>query len=335
MATLGRDIYHKFLLDGDGEVAQNLFINAIRFSTHGDFYCKNTTLTPSVHSYPHFHDFNNVQNVEEFYKVFYFRGNKYSFEKYDKGVLIDLKFSKNSISEKYSSYHYIDFIVNDDKKITYVCSIDGRGFPYHAHSDIDEVLNKVPEHLFSLDKGTVITLNFSFGTPLITFNTVSKHWDYYRVLGINIPLLVLQILLGRNIRTFPLVDLEKVSFNESTPKYIVNPKAIIWFDLDETLVCRWKPIHQTVRLFKAFRDKGFNLRLITRHTYDIPVTLEQIGLNSADFDGIVKVEKHQKKSNFIATDDLFIDNEFGERIDVRTNCKATVLDLDQIEFLYI
>lgn len=165
-------------------------------------------------------------------------------------------------------------------------------------------------------------------------NRFSNNWRLYRSIGINIPLLIIQVSLNRMVKTTQMVNSECVVINNKSLSYRFGKDAFFWFDLDETLVCRWMPIIQLVNFLQELKSLGFKVGLITRHTFNISETLIKIGLNSNAFDKIVKVELHQKKSNFISNGDVFVDNDFKERLDVRSNTGAMVLDLDQIDFFH-
>ena len=142
-------------------------------------------------------------------------------------------------------------------------------------------------------------------------------------------------MLGRSILTIPLIDLKNIRNNIKSLQqrnFIKLPK-ILWFDLDETLVCRWKPIIEMLEFLKKCINHGHDIRLLTRHTFNVEETLKKINLRANIFSEIVVISKDKKKSQFVKKDHGFIDNEFAERLDVRKNTGAFVMDLDQIDYV--
>lgn len=160
------------------------------------------------------------------------------------------------------------------------------------------------------------------------------HWSLYRAAGINIPLVLIQNLLNRKIKTQYFVDPDDIQFvgKSNLPLYRLEFEKV-YFDLDETLVWGGGPLEEGINLLLKFHAEGIPLTLLTRHQLCIKNTLLQIGLHEGFFRQIIPVERGQKKSGFISGRALFIDNEFPERHDVRLNCNIPVLDLDQIDFL--
>ena len=164
-------------------------------------------------------------------------------------------------------------------------------------------------------------------------NKYFSHWEYYRAVGINIPLIIIQNLLRRKIKTYKFVNCSDFVYREdiSSPVFVLDFDTI-YFDLDETLVWNRKPIIEIVDFLHKQREKGIILNLITRHTYDVSETLNKIGLKVELFKKIIVVKPHELKSSYISGNSILIDNEFPQRLDVRLKSGIPVLDLDQVDF---
>ena len=76
-----------------------------------------------------------------------------------------------------------------------------------------------------------------------------------------------------------------------------------------------------------------SLRLLTRHKTVEADTLWSVGLLEDTFDEIIVVGDHQRKSEFVHCESIFIDNEFLERQDVRLRAGVPVLNSDKTVFL--
>jgi hypothetical protein len=339
MATLGRDIYQNFFLNGDHGFAYKLFVNAIRFSTHGEFFCKSSVLEEGLSHYHHLHYQELCFESVAFFKVINFHKESFNISDHSESNISSLSstlnFRKNC---PLGNLRAIDFVVNCDLSITYVCSIDTAGMPVHEERSIEELVTKSCLENLNLTPASTITFKISglpAEQPELYINRISEHWDIYRSIGINLPLLVIQIVLGRNVSTAPMVSNDDLVFSRSGISYNLKGRDVIWFDLDETLICKLRPVQPVKKLLFSLKSIGKSVKLITRHTFDIEETLSKIGIVISDFEEVVKVEEYQKKSSYINERDVFIDNEFPQRLDVRSKSKALVMDLDQIDFIKI
>lgn len=154
-----------------------------------------------------------------------------------------------------------------------------------------------------------------------------------RLRGFNIPLSVVQALMGRK-QVFPTF----INENVVVAGNLKFRGKSIYFDLDETLVMFEKPVELTIDFLNDCYVKGYSCYLITRHIYDISNTLKSIGVDKDYFKRIYKVNMKEKKGEVLLSlgctkDDLFIDNEFPERLEVRKRTGCNVIDVNQIEFV--
>lgn len=157
-----------------------------------------------------------------------------------------------------------------------------------------------------------------------------------RIYGFNIPLNIVQGLIGRKQVFIQMVNDDCVFYKN----IVYYSYSNFFFDLDETLILLGKPVQVAVNLIFELHKLGIQMYLVTRHKWSVPVTLNKIGLNVEYFKSIHKVKTNEKKSDIISElgggrFDFFIDNEFPERFDVRTNTELNVLDVNQIMFLQL
>ena len=155
-----------------------------------------------------------------------------------------------------------------------------------------------------------------------------------RLYGINIWLSIVQDLMTRKQDFYQLIPESSISFDSFKIK--LNSKNV-FFDLDETLVLLDKPVHETINFLNECLNQKINIHLITRHIYNVEVTLKKIGIDIKVFNTVKVLNIEEKKSSIIncydiTEFDLFIDNEFKERIDVLLNSKILVADLNMIQF---
>lgn len=249
---------------------------------------------------------------EKFSKLFL----DYDVDKFNLDFLIDyegcLNFLSGTIIYKNGSYRLIE---NDLH-----CSIQ-------SNSLIQKNKNK--------DNNKIISLAVSrSGNIDLNENIIHSGWMILRSIGINIPLIIVQNLLKRKIKTFYFLNANQISYDEQSNKIKYKFSFdCLYFDLDETLIWKGIPNKNLIKLLILFHKEKFSIKLITRHKLSIYDTLNKIGLDENFFDEIIKITAGQKKSSFIRGNSVFIDNEFPERLDVLLNCSIPALDLDQIDFI--
>lgn len=156
-----------------------------------------------------------------------------------------------------------------------------------------------------------------------------KSLEAAQLIGINIPLILVQNFMGRKIITKKMIDLEHIDFER---KRILLPKRTLIFDLDETLIWDGFPIKPTQTLVETSRKHHWKTVLLTRRFEDLDGTLEKIQISRSDFSEVIQVSKNERKSSFIRERAIFIDNEFPERYDVRVNTASLVLNLDSLDY---
>ena len=276
---------------------------------------------------------------------FFFRGDKYAIGG-NESLGPSIKRSKTVVLENpclidvISNVSQIDYVRNADGSLEYVCSYTNEKFPVHEPLQLTELFDcscaDMHEWLSDADSVTLFVNEASTASePCIEVHTnlASAAWQAYRSVGINIPLLLIQVWLGRKVSTYPMVDRSDLVLADTSYGYNLEGKEVFWFDLDETLICRGKSVVDIVQLLHWLTKAGKTINLLTRHESDISATLARIGMTTRDFNEIVKVDTDKKKSSWVHASHVFIDNEYPQRIDVRKNSGAMVMDLDQVEFI--
>lgn len=217
-----------------------------------------------------------------------------------------------------------------NKKGTEVSVIDHNSVGFSSLKDLLNLksfsLSTLKDALFRLK------LTSNHGKSYVTLSDSVDEFDFQllRAAGINVPLLLIQNLYKRKVKTYIFSNVQ--CNNEKVIK-ICTDYNTVFFDLDETLIWEGKPILEVVSWLYQLHDRGTELKLLTRHEKDICETLTRIGIPLEIFKNIVKVEKHQLKSEFVHMNSIFIDNEFPQRYDVQFNGGVPSFDLDQVEFL--
>lgn len=335
--------YPNVLLNGDYGNASLQFYNGLRFSNHCEYKFNGFNKDKCTFQFPHISEAKkDSYNYADY--IFNIQNNYYSTGKIEN--FYSYNFIESFVTEEFdlkeiNNLKQIDYIRQNNGKFEYVCSLTKKNFPFHkklpiefflkyCNHDIEknfQQIHSICVDLYDLKEFNKICFN-------LKINHVSYAWNIYRSIGINLPLLLIQVKLGRTISTLPMVDEENLSIIDVTNiKYNLSKKKEFWFDLDETLICRNMPVFQMINLLKILLKKGKKVSLLTRHDKNISSTLTLIKLSIKNFNNVIKVEPREHKSTYVGKSDVFIDNEYPQRLDVRKNSGAMALDLDQIDFI--
>ncbi|MDO5444089.1 MAG: ATP-grasp domain-containing protein [Eubacteriales bacterium] len=154
-----------------------------------------------------------------------------------------------------------------------------------------------------------------------------------RSLGVNLPLLTLYNFWGMETEIISnnnevLLDRAFISRFHTDITY-----SNIYVDFDDTLILK-----DTVNAFLMMflyqaHNQGKNLYLLTRHADDIYTDLDRFCIPQGLFSEIIHIDANGKKTDFIKSDSIFIDDSFSERKRVHDKCGIPVFDLDMIESL--
>lgn len=335
MDILGREKYENFLLKGDGGFADNFFLESLKFSTHGEFFYSNRSLNLN-HDFMHFHYDPSIINKKEYFSIFKFSGNYFKISKGNIGSFAypEVIAESNFLQSKFAGLKSIKFVINHDHSIEYLGSINLKKEFIFNPVLIEEFL-EIDNFLDGLLPGTLINITLHDDSRcILKFNYLTEWSNLYALHGINIPLIIIQILLGRQIKSIPMVGANRIKYAENKYSYSLRKDDTFWFDLDETLICRNKVIHEANLFLNNLKKNNIAVNLITRHTFDINKTLLSINIDPKIFNKIIKVPSNKKKSSFMTGKGYFLDNEFPERFDIFKNTKIIPIDLVQMKYFY-
>ena len=243
--------------------------------------------------------------------------------------------------------YYIYFIVDFEKNIKHIVSLSFK------EKNWKPILSNIKFNVF--DFKSIFIKNSITNTPrLITlkiklnsknkkninffYNYIDKNFLFLRMLGINIPLILIQNYLKRKFEAKNFIKTKNIVKNKESYSYNFKFDKI-FIDLDETIIFNNKPIIEVKNFLLKFHDK--QIVLVTRHKGNISKAINLSGLNIKIFSKIIKVKSQEKKSNkilkylkgFDRKKCIFIDNEFKERADVFMNIGIKTLDLNQLDFI--
>ena len=321
-----RNYYPKILIDGELNDSYYEFVLSINFSSHCDYFISDQS---TLHEkFVHIHEVGQNSFNHIFDKKIQILDNKFSLSSVP--PLSDIS-ARSSVAEN-SILKRIELINNPSGNIEIIGAVARDNNILIGEEcrliDRNHLIKYLPQH------GDWITCSVSIQDNEITYklNEIDTCWRRFRLRGVNIPLMIIQIILGRDVKSIRHVTECIIDNRDNIETISLKNFNYIWFDLDETLICRGKPIKLVVDFLKRLQKINFPFGLLTRHERDIVQTLASIGLDPVIFSNIIKVEKHELKSFFVNSGNLLIDNEFPQRYDVLMN-NGISIDLDQIEFI--
>lgn len=358
-----RPIYPNCFIEIDDSQSSDKVIRSLKYSTHCEYFINGFNNVLESIEFPHFHESFKLSNMKDKEETtnFYIDCTNGNFifnqKQIDKSFVRETICNLERLIERYSHLLKLGIsnLNSEEKKkikgdIVFLIDFEGECKPIAAFLETDkrvfftstELQDKLHEfrNEVSINKLKDVIFTIAFHSTKADYNIIpyiSKYrpsWDIYRALGINIPLISIQNLFYRKIATYLFIDPSLLHLKNSEIFYKFKP-SYFYFDLDETLICRGKPVKEIIEYLFCLKNNKEQLILLTRHIHDIKRTLISIGIDPAIFKEIIKVEKEEKKSLYIKKNinAIFIDNEFPERYDVWRNSNINVLDLDQVDFI--
>lgn len=157
---------------------------------------------------------------------------------------------------------------------------------------------------------------------------------YYRVQGINFPLLTVYEALRRPFvvqpQPVPGLVLERALQNRYQHGLSYGS---VYMDLDDTLLVHGEVNTQLARFIFQCVNRSVAVVLLTRHAQDLPATLQRHRLAGL-FDEIVHLRRGEPKSSAIRRPDaIFIDDSFRERAEVASLLGIRTFDPSSLELL--
>ncbi len=155
----------------------------------------------------------------------------------------------------------------------------------------------------------------------------------YRALGINFSSLsifnAMEIpveILENNYE----VELDRALYNVCKINLKFNH---IYIDLDDTIIVDGKVNFDLVAVIYKFINQGKKIHLITKHKFDVNLTLLKYRIKEL-FDTIIHLQPEDSKADYIKhSDSIFIDDSFAERKEVFVKLNLKVFSVDQTQFL--
>jgi hypothetical protein len=157
---------------------------------------------------------------------------------------------------------------------------------------------------------------------------------YFRLMGVNLPLLSLHDAAGQDVAVKPNCYSLEIDRALATRARIDCEFRDVFVDLDDTLLWRGGINHRLIGVLYRFRNEGRRLHLLTRHgarhAEGAPEALENHAISPRLFERIIEVPEESKKSDLIDRGDaILIDDSFAERLEVAESRSLPVFDINQ------
>lgn len=155
----------------------------------------------------------------------------------------------------------------------------------------------------------------------------------HRVTGINFPLL--SIYEAERLPLSILTNAHSIELDRAlSNRYKHNIQfSTLYVDLDDTLILDGKVNTRIISLIFQSLNQGKKVKLITRHSQDLPTTLRQHRLDGL-FDAVIHLTNKEPKSSYIHEKDaIFIDDSFAERREVFLARGIPTFDCSMVELL--
>lgn len=155
-----------------------------------------------------------------------------------------------------------------------------------------------------------------------------------RCIGVNLPLLTLNIFHGQSIDSVLLneypIELDRALGN----RYKVEiPYDKVYVDYDDTLIVDGKVNLQMVCFLYQCINQNKNIILLTKHDGSLEEELKKYRIAGL-FDQVVHIRREEEKRNYIESQNaIFIDDSYNERRMVKEQYQIPVFDTHMIECL--
>lgn len=155
-----------------------------------------------------------------------------------------------------------------------------------------------------------------------------------RARGVNLPLLSVYTIMGRDI------SVEPNFYNVNVDRTLINRYKIdfdyedVYIDLDDTIIINGEVNLNVIRFLYQCKNKNIPVYLLTKHAHHVDDTLSKYAISINLFKEIIHIRENSLKSEYIASKkSIFIDNAFNERHEVWISKNIPVFDVDAIEVL--
>lgn len=156
-----------------------------------------------------------------------------------------------------------------------------------------------------------------------------------RAIGVNLPLLSVLDSLDYDVEISPQFSFCEVDRALANVFKVPCDYDHVYLDYDDTLVCDGKVRLKVIAFLYQCANKGIPVTLLTRHSGDISLSLDNAKISKSLFCSIEVLGKGERKSDYIAdgSSSVFIDDSFAERIDVSRNAGAVALGVESLSVL--
>lgn len=155
----------------------------------------------------------------------------------------------------------------------------------------------------------------------------------FRQMGINLPLLTLYDAMGMPVT--PLKQNFRVEFSRSLKNsYRLGIEYdTVYVDYDDTLTNGDEVNATAMQFLWQCLNKGKHIVLLSRHEGDLAADMKKRRINADMFDDIIVLPPRQRKSTFISSKAILLDNLFSERLEVHQTTGIPVFDVDALDSL--
>jgi len=155
-----------------------------------------------------------------------------------------------------------------------------------------------------------------------------------RARGVNLPLLSVYASMGRDVAVQEnpyRVRMDRTLSNRYDIDYEYDTAYV---DYDDTVTARCGVNVDIIRLLYQMKNEGKKIVLMTRHAYDLKLSLKHNAISEDIFTEIVHLRNGEPKADYIKPGSaIFIDNSYAERFAVQTARGIPVFDVDTTEVL--
>lgn len=155
-----------------------------------------------------------------------------------------------------------------------------------------------------------------------------------RCIGVNLPLLTLEVYDGKDIDDVLINDYSIELDRALENKYKVELEyQVVYVDYDDTLVTENSVNCDVIKFLYQCLNLGKKIVLLSRHKGNLIQDMKKYRLEGI-FDEIIHIEANRHKSDYINQENaIFIDDSYGERREVFLAKKIPVFDIHMIEAL--
>ena len=155
-----------------------------------------------------------------------------------------------------------------------------------------------------------------------------------RNIGVNLPLLTANVFCGIRCDDVIINNYEIELDRAFENRYHVDLSYdTVYVDFDDTVVNRGKVNPSVVKFLYQCINNGKRIILVSKHDGDLQQELIRYRIDSL-FDQVIHISRDEHKYTYVTSENaIFIDDSYGERKDIYTNCSLNVFDVNTLECL--